>query len=74
MKNNMKELTKKLPQTNLTIILLCISLIMIIAISKPFLESRPAKQLLSPPTRGQPTLTDTSVFPPPIGFALQENY
>jgi len=75
MKNNMKELTRKLPQTNLTIILLSISLILIIAISKPFLERQPVKQLEPSPTpKGQPTLTDTAVLPPPISFVLQENY
>ena len=75
MKNNMKELTKKLPQTNLTIILLCISLILIIVISKPFLERQPVKQLEPSPTpKEQPTLTDTAILPPPIGFVLQKNY
>jgi len=71
----MKKSIKKFPKTNLTIILLSISLILIIVISKPFLESRPAKQLEPSLTlKGQPTSTDTSVSPPPISFVPQKNY
>ena len=71
----MKKSIKKFPKTNLTIILLSVSLILIIAISKPFLENRPAKQLEPSLTlREQPTSPDTSVSLPPISFVLQKNY
>jgi len=70
----MKKSIKKFPKTNLTIILLSISLILIIVISKPFLESRPAKQLKpSPISKRQPS-ANTAVSPPPISFILQKNY
>jgi len=71
----MKKSIKKFPETNLTIILLSISLILIIVISKPFLENRPAKQLKPSPTpKGQPTSIDTAISLPPISFVLQKNY
>jgi len=73
-KNKMKKSIKKFPETNLTIILLSISLILIIVISKPFLENRPAKQLEPSPTPKEQPSTDTAVSPPPISFVLQKNY
>ena len=70
----MKKLIKKLPKTNLTIILLSVSLILIIVISKPFLE-RPVKQPEPSLTlKGQPTSPEITVLPPPINFVLQKNY
>ena len=70
----MKKPTKKLPKTNLTIILLCVSLILIIVISKPFLK-RSVKQLEPSLTlKGQPTVAEIAILPPPISFILQEDY
>jgi len=71
----MKKFIKKFPETDFTIILLCVSLILVIVISEPFLENRPAKQLKpSPIPKGQPTSINTAVSPPPISFVLQKNY
>jgi len=78
----MKKFIKEFPEINFIIILLSIILILIIVITKPFLENWSAKQFKpSPPLEKESTLTPTNTIPtstfisPPLtGFVLPQNY
>ena len=78
----MKKFIKEFPETNFIIILLTINLILIIVITKPFLENWSAKQLESSPLPEEQSTpaptntipTSTFISPPLTGFVLPQNY